>query len=260
MRASWICGFAVTLSSTVSADGPFYNPGTDGYYEFVAAPGITWQEAKEAAENSVHEGLPGYLVTITSDEENQFLYSHFSGREHVFIGATDEAVEGEWRWVTGPETGTLFWLGDMNGQPQAYARWDNEEPNNCCEGEQYGEWLGRNGGVWNDGDSNATGRSEGFLVEYRAVGGRFRRADANGDGSLNIGDPVRILNYLFATDRVECLDTADTDDNGQLEVTDAIVLLGYLFLGTIAPGEPFDACGIDVGADLLDCQAYPPCE
>jgi hypothetical protein len=28
---------------------------------------------------------------------------------------SDTYCRGEWRWVTGPEAGTLFWLGGVNG-------------------------------------------------------------------------------------------------------------------------------------------------
>ena len=38
-----------------------------------------------------------------------------------WIGGTDEAVTGEWRWTDG----ALFWLGGSNGSPQGglYSNW-----------------------------------------------------------------------------------------------------------------------------------------
>jgi hypothetical protein len=43
-----------------------------------------------------------------------------------FIGASDAAVEGEWRW----EDGTLFWLGDDTGAAQGglYDNWAFKSP------------------------------------------------------------------------------------------------------------------------------------
>jgi hypothetical protein len=69
----------------------------------------------------------------------------------------------------------------------------------------------------------------------RSGGTAFRRADANADGAMNISDPVAILNYIFGTKVLPCLDAADVDGSGILEITDAVSLLGFLFLGTEAP-------------------------
>jgi hypothetical protein len=79
----------------------------------------------------------------------------------------------------------------------------------------------------------------------------FRRGDSNGDGKLNITDPIQVLAHLFqGGTRPACFDAADADDNGALEITDAVRVLGFLFLGggTIpAPGP--DACGPDPNPD-----------
>ena len=69
-----------------------------------------------------YHGLQGYLATITSAEENAFIQSKTNGVG--WIGASDHAVEGEWRWVTGPEgleeggKGRLFFRGS-GGQAKA---------------------------------------------------------------------------------------------------------------------------------------------
>ena len=49
-------------------------------------------------------GLIGYLATVTSKEENDFLSGmHTSKTRYVYLGATDAGTEGQWKWVTGPE-------------------------------------------------------------------------------------------------------------------------------------------------------------
>jgi hypothetical protein len=90
----------------------------------------------------------------------------------------------------------------------------------------------------------------------------FRRGDADGNGDLNIADPIFVLGSLFlGTQELPCNDAADANDDGRLDIADAISSLAYQFLGTFqmpAPG-PSD-CGQDPTAtDDLDCAVKPPC-
>jgi hypothetical protein len=83
----------------------------------------------------------------------------------------------------------------------------------------------------------------------------FLRGNPNLDQTINITDPIVILNYLFlGTSQLHCLDAADTNNDGVLNITDPIYLLGFLFLGTAPIPPPFEACGPDEGPeDGLDC-------
>ncbi|HVR72698.1 MAG TPA: hypothetical protein VMT52_00125 [Planctomycetota bacterium] len=99
------------------------------------------------------------------------------------------------------------------------------------------------------------------LTIYPPLGAHlFLRGDANGDGLLNIGDPVDSLSYLFLGGTLTCLDASDVDDNGSIEISDAIGLLGYLFIGTLPPLPPFQACGQDPSDDRLSCDAFDACD
>jgi hypothetical protein len=87
----------------------------------------------------------------------------------------------------------------------------------------------------------------------------FRRGDANGDGEVNISDPVNILLWRFSSgDEPDCLDAADVNDDEKHDITDPIFLLLYLFQGERTPPEPGpESCGTSptpsVGCGSYDC-------
>lgn len=94
-------------------------------------------------------------------------------------------------------------------------------------------------------------------------GSRFHRGDADLNGTVQLTDAVRVLNYLFlGNGEIACQDAADSDDNGQIQLTDAVRVLNYLFLGTgeiPAPGPTDSPCGQDPTDDALTCASYPLC-
>lgn len=91
--------------------------------------------------------------------------------------------------------------------------------------------------------------------------GSFRRGDANGDGKMNISDPVFILMHILSDGSAPaCRKTADVNDNGEIELGDPIFALNYLFASGPAPPAPLAECGADPTDDGLSCEGYPPCE
>ena len=157
-------------------------PATSHYYEFVADPGISWTDAQIAASNRTYFGLQGYLVTLTSQTEADFSGSQAQGVG--WIGATDDAVEGEWRWVTGPEAGTQFWSGGVGGTELTFAFWNANEPNDYPNGpstpgqENFAHItdpsVTSSLGSWNDLPNNGGGgayAAQGYVVEYGGMVG-----------------------------------------------------------------------------------------
>ena len=60
--------------------------------------------------------------------------------------------------------------------------------------------------------------------------------DANGDGSVNVGDAVYLLDYVFKDgDPPEPLDTGDANLDGGVNVGDAVYLINYVFKSGLAP-------------------------
>jgi hypothetical protein len=67
----------------------------------------------------------------------------------------------------------------------------------------------------------------------------FARGDANGDGEINSGDIVYLINYLFIGGPAPSpLEAGDADCNGKIDASDVIFLINYLFIDGPAPGCP----------------------
>jgi hypothetical protein len=172
-------------------DGSFYNVANNHFYQYKLTSGITWAAAKAAASASIKNGMQGYLATITSAAENDFITSKLQG--DGWIGASDISYEGVWRWVTGPEglenSGAGRYFSDQHkigpcianqgtSVGSYYQNWEENEPNDCGItlpsiysptnvnrlGEHVAHMYGSLGGTWND-LSGAIGIN-GYIIEY----------------------------------------------------------------------------------------------
>ena len=88
----------------------------------------------------------------------------------------------------------------------------------------------------------------------------FIRGDANQDGSLNIADPVEMLNLLFGVNpSISCADALDANDDGGANIADPVYILGGLFTMGPPPSAPFPDCGLDPTPDSLECLSHAGC-
>ncbi|PUU71863.1 hypothetical protein DBB36_01525 [Flavobacterium sp. WLB] len=156
-----------TRTFSITIGNANYLPSTQHFYLFVPSIGITWTSAKAAAESSTYYGLTGYLATVLSADEAQLIGEQASGTG--WIGGSDAETEGLWKWVTGPEAGTI-----MN-----YTFWNSGEPNNLGE-EDYAHITQPGIGIrgsWNDLSNTGSLTSgdpyqpKGYVVEYGGMPG-----------------------------------------------------------------------------------------
>lgn len=67
-------------------------------YKYFSGP-VTWTEARDLCKQ-----LGGYLVTVTSEGENNFVYSLCNHKKDTWIGLNDAKKDGKYVWVTGERT------------------------------------------------------------------------------------------------------------------------------------------------------------
>jgi hypothetical protein len=129
--AAWLAWYFLLSPGTQSS--AIIAAPTGHAYQFIAAPGVTWDAARADAARLSWQGHAGYLATIDDAGEYQFIVDRIFPHAYpdvTYLGARQTAP-GEWRWVTGPDgaadggKGLLFWRGDEQGAIASghYANW-----------------------------------------------------------------------------------------------------------------------------------------
>jgi hypothetical protein len=121
---------------------------------------MSWSEAQADAESRSWMGLAGHLITITSQEEQDFLVSSFGPEQlgHIWLGGyqhppSTSDPEANWCWVT--------------GEPWDYTHWMDGEPNDAWRGgECYLETRTTPTLLWNDAPCYGSASRRAFGVEY----------------------------------------------------------------------------------------------
>jgi hypothetical protein len=138
---------ATQAKMTISATAATFQGHS--YMVVIPEKDLEWHQAKAAC-----EALGGHLATITSKEEQAFITKLADGR-YLFLGATDEKVEGTYVWVT--------------GEPFTFTDWMEGQPNNYGDAEN---WLATyDGGQWVDvaNEGSAFWMPTGYICEWEGV-------------------------------------------------------------------------------------------
>ncbi len=168
----------------VTRANPVLDPENGDYYPFVSDPGISWDRANQLASNMSFDGLEGYLATITSQSELDFVenYTSIAGTANIYVGGRRIAgTTATWEWATGPLAGTIFWnKGPVAGE---FAAWDpvyalgkvhdTAHPDSPGSSALYiNSWFRpyfTSAYPWAVPGGISAGGNSGFLVEYSVV-------------------------------------------------------------------------------------------
>lgn len=127
---------------------------------------MTWRGAEQDAWGRCYNRKPGYLASIDSQEENDFLtnkmvaHGGYKYGDEAWIGGTDMASEGAFTWIDGYMGAKVFW---QYGAPVSgmYTSFKENEPNE--NGEE--DCLASDGnGHWND--QSCYKQLQYFFVEF----------------------------------------------------------------------------------------------
>ncbi len=135
--------FRITAASL--QQGQRYNADNGHVYQAVSSQApVRWDAAWRGAQQKSFQGAVGHLVTITSEEEQEFVARQFAdsfAKPHgVWLGGYQDPRApdyrepgGGWRWVT--------------GEPWRYTNWRGPEPN----GDHTANWVNTfEDASWND--------------------------------------------------------------------------------------------------------------
>ena len=139
------------LANPTAVGAPMlWSSGNGHYYDRIELPPLrNWNDSRSAAEASLFLGSRGYLATITSAAENQFILDSFPASTGI-IGRFALGGINDNTWLT--------------GEPFSYSNWTPGEPNSSEENIIQLYIGGASSGQWND--LRPTEQINGFIVEY----------------------------------------------------------------------------------------------
>nr|XP_055064501.1 CD209 antigen-like protein C [Misgurnus anguillicaudatus] len=110
------CNNTTKLSEQLKEKNKLWTQLYDGwiYYQsnlyFISSEKKNWSESRKYCREREAD-----LIIINNKEEQDFIKKNF-GKDGLWIGLSDSAVEGRWKWVDGSTLNSRFWRsGEPNG-------------------------------------------------------------------------------------------------------------------------------------------------
>ena len=170
-------------NDTLYGEAPFFQ---GKYYLFSIAG--TWVAAQADALS-----VGGNLVTVNSAAENQWLTTNFTGAGNLWLGLTDQSIEGSFAWING-ETATATYRNWLGGQ----------QPGSVTGLEDYAS-LTIASGFWTT-LSNASSQL-GIIEIATVLTGNDSLDGGTGNDTLNGGTESDTADYSSLTQAITLLPT-----------------------------------------------------
>jgi hypothetical protein len=126
-----------------------------GHTYAITTSAMSWDSASAAA-----TALGGYLTTINTKTENDWLTAKFISYGAIWIGAKDDVTEGTWYWDNGTTSGDGGVSDNISAGslwPDGTTKWATNEPNDSGSNEDCGTIRGSQGfEEWNDLNCSST--------------------------------------------------------------------------------------------------------
>ncbi|MEM8499380.1 MAG: LamG-like jellyroll fold domain-containing protein [Pseudomonadota bacterium] len=222
-----------------------YDAATGKFYKVVQSTEV-WSTAQSIAIADQLNGVSGQLATVRSAYEQELIRSMIEavGITDAWLGGSDAAVEGEWRWLSGVTPVDQF--ADASGDQVngSFERFGGTEPNGGA-GENQLEIRALDG-AWNDEGSST---QNAYVIEWDAsqvlsnytyaltsdAGGRFAIDSNTGEITVANGSLLD-----FETDPSHSVTAEVTDAAGATYSESVTVTVNDVFEGILVVDTPND--------------------
>lgn len=222
---------AVTISNILfNNPNIVYSEETGSFYQFIATT-TDWNSARTLATSAQLSGVSGHLANVTSQAELDFV-ANLAGGSEAWLGGSDDASEGDWYWVDGPENAVQFWegTGGTVAENNFFNIWSPGDPNNAG-GTQNSTMLTVAGDVYDRADTE----SHGYVIEWE--GGLF-----SDDNAIDILSGGAGNDWLYGWGGNDILNGGADNDN----------LFGGAGNDTLNGDAGTDTIVGDAGDDIID--------
>jgi len=247
----------------------FYNIDTQHYYQYVPylnpSEDRTWTGAYNRAKGMAYAGRQGYLVTVTTTNEDVFVYKAsagvvgWMGGTHLAHGAQEgqyyasfntSGTANNWYWAGGPECGKMFFDRDKHSDTST-GRSNSEFVSNAAAG-RYFNWDTNvpepNGGA-NEHCLTTLSFGRGYVTEG-LVGSSIYSWNDIPQANYDWGTTYAAQGFLVEYGNLPNGDTSEPDEG---EVASGVRGYAIAVADIIAPYVEFNAWGGYHGDD-------PTCE